>query len=395
MIINQLYLVTRNARDKVQVVIAELEQNGNSFTIRRTTGQFQGKMTSQPNLLIEQGKAKRSAIQQAELEYNSIVKKYQDKGYKKLKELTPKKFSELTADEINFLVPTIKSDSNGQLKPMLAKKSEDCQNSVLNKPMWCSRKINGVRCMMRWDADLEDVITISRGGKDYNISTVDIKADVYEYLKENPTHVLDGELYHHGMYLQEISGIARLKTWDERCNKLEYWIYDIATEGMEFEKDRLPILNKLREEDFAEKPKIKVLEHVLSKSWSDIQKLHDKWVEEGFEGLVARKPDKLYEFGKRGSTMIKVKQYKDDEFEIIDYKDGLRDEDFCFICQTKEGKPFSAKPIGDRELKTWYIENIDNIIGCMGKVKYFEISKDGIPMQTIFQAVRYDEDIEK
>ena len=143
MIINQLYLVTRNARDKVQVVIAELEQNGNSFTIRRTTGQFQGKMTSQPNLLIEQGKAKRSAIQQAELEYNSIVKKYQDKGYKKLKELTSKKFSELTADEINSLVPTIKSDSNGQLKPMLAKKSEDCQNSVLNKPMWCSRKING------------------------------------------------------------------------------------------------------------------------------------------------------------------------------------------------------------------------------------------------------------
>ena len=52
MIINQLYLVTRNARDKVQVVIAELEQNGNSFTIRRTIGQFQGKMTSQPNLLI-------------------------------------------------------------------------------------------------------------------------------------------------------------------------------------------------------------------------------------------------------------------------------------------------------------------------------------------------------
>ena len=135
MTINELYLVCRNARDKVQVVITALEQNGNSFTIKRTTGQFQGKMTSQPDLVIERGKAKRSVIQQAELEYNSIVKKYQDKGYKKLKDLTSKKFTDLSTEEINALVPTIKSDGNGQLKPMLAKRSEDCQNSVLNKPM--------------------------------------------------------------------------------------------------------------------------------------------------------------------------------------------------------------------------------------------------------------------
>ena len=49
--------------------------------------------------------------------------------------------------------------------------------------------------------------------------------------------------------------------------------------------------------------------------------------------------------------MIKVKEYMEQEFEIIDYKDGLRDEDFCFILQTEDGKPFAAKPIGDRELK--------------------------------------------
>ena len=114
MLINQIYLVTRNARDKVQVVIAELEQEGNSFIINRTTGQYQGKMTTQPQLIIEKGKAKRSVIQQADLEYNSIVNKYLDKGYKKLSSLTPKKFEELTPEEIDNLVPTIKSDVNGE-----------------------------------------------------------------------------------------------------------------------------------------------------------------------------------------------------------------------------------------------------------------------------------------
>ena len=143
MTITSIYLVTRNARDKVQVVLAELDQNGNTFTIKRTTGQYQGKMTSQPEKIIEQGKAKRSVLQQAELEFNSIVKKYLDKGYKRIDSLTNKKFNEIEATEMDLLVPTIKSDQNGNYKPMLAKSSNDVQNSVLQKPMFCSRKLNG------------------------------------------------------------------------------------------------------------------------------------------------------------------------------------------------------------------------------------------------------------
>lgn len=391
MIISKLYLVTRNARDKVQVVIAELEQTANSFTIKRTTGQYLGKMSEQPELLIERGKVKRSVLQQAELEYNSIINKYLDKGYKRLDILTNKKFDELSPSEMDLLVPTLKTDSNGALKPMLAKSSNDCQNSVLQKPMYCSRKLNGVRMMVKWDKELECPITISRGGKNYDIAASHITTQLHDYLKNNSSLILDGELYHHGMYLQEISGIARLETRDEsRCNKLEYWIYDIADSNLVFE-ERLEILDNLTEE--CNKPNythIKVLSHTLTNSWDQIQRLHDKWVAEGFEGLVARKPDKVYAFGKRGSDMIKVKMYQDDEFEIIDYQDGLRPEDFCFICQTKDGKPFSAKPIGDRELKQHYLDNIDDIIGKKGVIKYFEISKDGIPLQPVFQAIRYD-----
>lgn len=400
MTINKLYLVTRNARDKVQLVITELSQNGNSFTINRTTGQYQGKLTNQPELIIEKGKAKRSVIEQANLEYDSIIKKYLDKGYKKLDTLTSKKFEDISPIEMDSIVASVKSDTNGNLKPMLAKSSSQCQNSVLNKPMWCSRKLNGVRCMMKYDPILDKVITISRGGKDYNGSTQHIVGELYDFLKANPTYVLDGELYHHGTYLQVLSGIARLNEWEERCNILEYWIYDLAIPDMAFTQ-RLNILNNMADpfsdeiHNFAINPnsKVKVLEHVLTNSWLEIQNLHDRWVNDGFEGLVARKPDKNYEFGKRGSTMIKVKQYQDNEFEIIDYQDGLRPEDFCFICQTSDGKPFAAKPIGDRELKAAYMNDINNIIGQKGVVKYFEISSDGIPQQPIFQSVRYDEDL--
>jgi ATP-dependent DNA ligase len=398
-IVNKTYLVTRNARDKVQVVITELEQLGNDFVIRRTTGQYQGVLTSQPELKISVGKAKRSVLQQAELEYNSILNKYQDKGYKKLDSLTNKKFDELTPSEIDALVPTLKMDANGNLKPMLAKSSTQCQNSVLDKVMYCSKKLNGVRCMMKWSPELNKVITISRGGKDYNASTTHLTAEVSDFLKKNPTYILDGELYHFGHYLQELSGIARLDHWEDRCNILQYWIYDIAdgekifkNESKKKIEDRLTILEEMQVL-FANNPKIHILEHIRTESWDAIQKLHDRWVKEGFEGLVARKPDKVYEFGKRSSTMIKVKQYQEEEFEIIDYSEKLREEDFCFIMQTKDGKVFEAKPIGDRQIKADYINNIDNIIGRMGTVKFFELSKDGIPQQPIFQAVRMPEDM--
>ena len=391
MVINSIYLVTRNARDKVQVVLTELSQEGNTFIINRTTGQYQGKMTGQPELVIEKGKAKRSALEQAELQYNSIVSKYQDKGYKRLDSLTSKKFNELSSEEMDSLVPTIKSDSQGNYKPMLAKSSNDCQTSVLQKKMFCSRKLNGVRMMVKWDEELGKPITISRGGKNYDVAATLITEQLTDYLSQHKDLILDGELYSHGHYLQEISGIARLETWEDRCEILEYWIYDIADDKRTF-NDRYDDLIDLNIdiEDNPDYSKIKVVEHVLTESWEQIQRLHDKWVSEGFEGLVARKPDKVYGFGKRGSDMVKVKMYQDDEFEIIDYQDGLRPEDFTFVCQTKEGKQFAAKPIGDRELKIQYLENIDNIIGKKGIVKYFEISKDGVPLQPVFQAVRYD-----
>lgn len=113
-IISELILVTRNARDKIQVIITSLGQDGNTFLINRSTGQYQGKMTIQPTLKIEKGKAKRSVIQQAELEFNSIVNKYLDKGYKKLSLLTDDNFEDISPEEMDSLVPSLKTDQSGE-----------------------------------------------------------------------------------------------------------------------------------------------------------------------------------------------------------------------------------------------------------------------------------------
>jgi len=369
--VNHIVLVTRNARDKIQVSTYTLYRDINNYTIKRFTGQFGGKMTEQPTILIERGKAKRSVLQQAELEFNSLIKKTCDKGYKRLRELTKTSFDVITLEELNSIVPSIKTDQNGNFKPQLAKSSNDCSLSSFDKPKFCSRKINGVRSLFKWDKENNEIKSISRGGGNYDVATTNLRNNerLIKLFKKNPDLILDGELYVHGWPLQKISGTCRLQTWEERCDNIEYWIYDIADDSMAF-NERLDILTDI-EIDFKDELKIKILEHILLEGWTNIKKYHDKFVKEGFEGLVARNPDKKYAFGKRNSDWIKVKDYLEDSFRILGWKPGLRPvEDMVFVLKTKDGKEFEAKPMGDRNVKREYVENIDDCIGRLGDVKY-------------------------
>jgi DNA ligase-1 len=115
---------------------------------------------------------------------------------------------------------------------------------------------------------------------------------------------------------------------------------------------------------------------------------HDRYVSEGFEGIVVRDPDKEYGIGKRDNRMLKFKKYMDAEFKIIGFEEGLRDEDFVFTCVTDEGKEFKAKPIGSREIKDDYRDNMNDIIGKMATVKFFYYSEDKIPLQPVLKSIR-------
>ena len=58
MLIKEEYLVIINAKNRIQRVLLKLEQDAVSkvFKISRITGQYGGKETKQPELLIDKGK---------------------------------------------------------------------------------------------------------------------------------------------------------------------------------------------------------------------------------------------------------------------------------------------------------------------------------------------------
>ena len=396
-----MILLTRDSKHKIRVVEIDYEWSDEQrgYVIHRKTYQYGGKVTIQPEIWIYKGKVKRTVTEQAKLEFNSHVKKYTDKGYKELPDNININDAQAVEQFINEVMPDGVTDSNGFRKHMLAKQHDKVANSVFDKlEYWYgSRKIDGVRLSLYWkDGVIE---TASRGGGNYNYSTTHITEHpkLIEWFKNHPDIILDGELYKHGKSLQQISGAARLEKNAYSCNWLEFYIYDIMDSSKTFE-ERLEVLDTIQsdlnlgfnpEREWANgELKLQMVPHEKVSGWLAIEHLHNKYVKEGWEGLVIRNPQRPYKFGGRTNDMIKVKMYQDDEFEITGISEGLRDEDMCFTCRTKDGIEFKAKPMGSREVKQQYREDLDQLIGKMATVKYFYLSDEGTPLQPVLKCIR-------
>lgn len=394
MLIKENYLVTINAKQKIQQVKLRMEKEEDSFSILRTTGIFGGKETPQPVLTITFGKAGRTIEEQANLQYNSLLKKYLDKGYKKLEDFVSKSYNEITQEDINnFLEKEVITNQFGIPKPMLAKLADDCSSDIWNKEWFVSRKLNGIRMLLYYRDGA--IMSASRGGGEYDAATRHIRNNpkLLEIFHQNPDLILDGELYHHGVDwpLQRISGLARLKEWKDECGQLEYWIYDYVDTETPFIKryEKLKSFRDILGSDSI----IKILEQKPLIGYLAIKKEHDKYVKEGFEGLCARNPNKEYGINKRSSIyLVKLKMRKDAEATIIDVKEGLRPEDMCFVLKTPEGIVFSAKPIGAAETRVEYLKNKQDYIGKQMTYTYFELSKDGVPCQPVAIHIRPEDE---
>lgn len=374
------------------------DESQHGYVIHRTTYQLGGKQTPQPDIWIYKGKASRTLKEQLTLEYKSNMKKYIDKGYK----LLDKPIDQYSVDELHEIIGVVVTDSSGFAKHMLAKQADKVKDSSIEKvEKWIvSRKIDGVRCSFYWKDG--EVKSASRGGGDYNPSTYQLREHpaLIKLLSENPGWILDGELYKHGKSLQQISGAARMEKTAGGCDWLEYYIYDVMIPDAPFE-DRLKCLNDIKEilnlsfnperewEEDDLRVQIVPQEIVTGDNKKEqIMNLHNQYVAEGWEGCVARDASKPYKYGGRGMEMVKFKMYQDAEFEITGISEGLRPEDMCFTLVTDDGIEFKAKPMGSRELKEQYRDDLPNIVGKLATVKYFYLSDDGTPLQPVLKAIR-------
>lgn len=404
------YLLGRASTGKFRFAVVECDEEWHSigdgragYIIQRSYGQVRGKTTLSPQIIVDRTKQKRNWQEQYTLQFNSEVKKYLDKGYKEI----DKHPNEYTDDELLSIFGDVKTNQYGVIKPQLAKQADKVTNpKIFNKEWLISRKLDGVKALFYWDG--KEVHTASRGGEHYDYSTTHLRTNpsLVAFFKDNPTVILDGELFVRGKTLQQISGAARMEKNAYDCDWLQYWIYDCYdSSNIDMPaKDRYTdiLINKLNKingifvymgvDDDEISDSIRILYHEYVTGWDNMKALHDKWVAEGFEGAVITDPSKPYKVGSRCNNLIKIKQYKSEDFKVIGYKLGLRgSEDMTFTCELEDGRTFEAMPVGNREIKAEYVENFETKYkGHKAECTFFNYSDDGIPTQPKLRIFRFD-----
>lgn len=397
------YLVTKSATGKIRGCIINWDEQWHDdlggHLITRETFQLFGKHTYHPEIIIKAGKAGRTHREQALLQFKSEVKVKLDKGYKEI-DKDPELCSEA---ELLEILGDIKTNQYGFAKHMLAKSADKVKQESIDKiKYWyASKKIDGVRASIVYrDGELHFP---SRGGENYDCAMQQFREnpELLAFFEAHPDFEFDGEIYKHGWSLQKISGEARRCETMLGSDDLEFYLYDIMIPDVTFE-NRLKLIEIVKKSlhlDFDPyrewKPgelRIQIVPHEKVSGYDNIMKLHNSYVEEGWEGVVCRNPEKEYGFGKRTNDMLKFKMYRDDCFTVVGIQQGLRMyEDMVFILVTKDGIEFKAKPFGDLQQKIEYTKNFDSkYCGKIGECKFFYYSDDGVPLQPSFKAFRYD-----
>ena len=364
----------------------KIEKHGSIYKIITEHGQVDGKIVSHEKE-ITAGKAKRTILQQATLDAQS---KWNDK---KLKELYVEDIKNATVQETKNII----------VRPMLAQKftfdayKKDGRAFKISFPTFIQKKYDGIRCISYLKND--KVVLESRKGIEFDNFTV-LKEQLFNIFKDKPSNFyLDGELYSEIVDFQTVSGLIRLSekkaTPEEikEINKIEYHIYDcidlnnLSISYSERYKNLLDIVKKIKSQ---KGNLVKLVDTIEVDKLEDIKKYHDKFVADGYEGLMVRDKDGPYEIQKRSKYLQKYKEFMEEEYKIIGFHEGSGDEKGAIVwdCITGDGKAFAVRPKGTFESRQKLFDEGDKYIGKKLTVIFQELSSDGIPRFPVGKAIR-------
>jgi DNA ligase-1 len=292
----------------------------------------------------------RDSQAQAYFEYDAIIKKQMDKGY----------------------LPKGEKKQERPM-PMLAHKFKDHKGKV-EFPVYVQPKLNGMR--MLFDGE----VGFSRGNKE-------IIPEVIQHLKfDTGGYMLDGELMLPNNVLLQESMSAIKKYRPGISNKLVYHVYDIVSPHKSFDS-RCALLMYLSK-NFP--PNVNLVTTVGCKDESNVYAHHTKFVSDGYEGTMIRDPHMTYEIGKRSYSLLKLKDFVDAEYRIVDLVDGDGSDRglAIFVLETNSGERFNCRPEGTQENRAELFRKKRELLGRFMTVRYFELSRDGIPIFPVGVSVR-------
>jgi DNA ligase 1 len=201
--------------------------------------------------------------------------------------------------------------------------------------------------------------------------------------------VLDGELYNHELKadFERISSAIRTQEPTKEAEMIEYHVYDVVNDKKQM--DRVCDLDLLFNEVLPDS-KVKMVYTSVISTVADANMLEQQFVAAGYEGMMLRKRNGLYEH-KRSKGLLKIKRFVDEEFLVVGAELSTLETSkgpltsLVIVCETKDGERFGATAKGDKS------RHVELAAGCEGKlatVKFFGFTAEGIPRFPVFKGFR-------
>ena len=273
------------------------------------------------------------------------------------------------------------------IKAMLAHKYNE---DKADYPAFIQPKLDGVRCLFTAKG------AVSRANNQF-MNVQHIEQALKPFFAKNPTAILDGELYNHGLkddFEKIISLVKKKKPTDddrlEAAELVEYHIYDVASMTIANYTTRLNYINSIS--NFQWNHILRRVDTKVALDFDDALKMHKKNLKLGYEGSIYRSFEGKYK-GTRSWDLMKFKDFHDAEATIIGYDEGKGKREGTlgkFIMQDYEGNKFGCPPGKGYNYKDLanMLENIHDYIGQYATFTYFERTKAGSYRHPHYKAIR-------
>ena len=259
------------------------------------------------------------------------------------------------------------------IKAMLAHKYNE---DKADYPAFIQPKLDGVRCLFTAKG------AFSRANNQF-MNVEHIEQALKPFFAKNPTAVLDGELYNHGLkddFEKIISLVKKKKPTDndksEAAELVQYHVYDVASLTIATYSLRFNFI-----QDLTYTYPICKVDTQVALDFDEALKMHKKNLKLGYEGSIYRTFEGRYK-GTRSWDLMKFKDFHDAEATIIGYEEGkgkregtlgkiIREDDNGNKFGCPPGKGYNYKDLAN------ILNNISDYMGEIATFTYFERTKAG------------------
>jgi DNA ligase 1 len=214
-----------------------------------------------------------------------------------------------------------------------------------------------------------------------------------------PNTILDGEILHDSLNLQQCQSIVSKKDSSHgREKELTYQIFDIwMLDGTDVKSmplgERMKLIQSLPTNSHIVAAPYDIWTPSIGNAKTYIELRFQDALGAGHEGLILKSPSSIYE-GKRSRNWVKIKERDNLDLEVLELVEGEAGDKFegmmgAVTCELN-GKRFNVGTGWKENERKQYWEDPNSLIGRTIEISYWKLSPDGIPLHPAIVRIRED-----